>query len=98
MLWFALLRSPSLSLLILSNQPKNSKFIRADLVTTSALLSVEVLIGNYKNVTNGMTVDLTGITPDQYNTIKGAFQKAQYSSEWKIKVIYFAGKPEEKIK
>ena len=60
--------------------------------TTSALIVTEVLSGNYSNLTNGMTIDVTGTTKAQYSTIKSAFQEAVNSQKIKIK---FKGFPNE---
>ena len=73
--------------------PSKGDIQKADRITSSAILSMEALTGNYKNIKNKMIIDLTGTTVDQYNTIKAAFQKAKESSEGKVKEIYFTRKP-----
>jgi hypothetical protein len=52
--------------------------------------------GDYSLVKNGMTVDLTGTTQDQYNTIKAGYQKAiDASSKDNLNKVYFTGAPKQ---
>jgi hypothetical protein len=76
--------------------PSTADENKAVQLTSSALLSAEALSGDYSHIKNGMTIDLSGTTKDQYNTIKGAFQKAIDSSDKdNLKKVYFTGGPKQ---
>jgi hypothetical protein len=45
-------------------------------MTSSALIVGEVLSGDYSNLKDGMTINFTGTSKQQYIKIKAAFQKA----------------------
>jgi RHS repeat-associated protein len=60
--------------------------------TVSAVIVSEVLGGNYNNVKNGMTIDVTGTTAAQYNQIREGFQKAVDGTSNKVILV---GKPQE---
>jgi hypothetical protein len=76
--------------------PSKADAKQAENVAYNGILVSEVIGGNYANITNGMTIDLTGTTKNQYNTIKSAFQKAVDSnSKDNIQKVFFTGKPTE---
>jgi uncharacterized protein YjbJ (UPF0337 family) len=63
-------------------------------MTGSAIIVGEVLSGDYSNLKEGMTLNLSGTSKQQYAKIKAAFQKAvNASSTDNLTKIYFKGKP-----
>lgn len=60
-------------------------------VAKTGVIVAEVLAGIKEHVTDGMVVDLTGATKEQFNTIKSAFQSVINESAGKIKTIIFKG-------
>jgi len=75
--------------------PSNADKQLTEQRTFSALVTVEVLSGNYKNLKSGMTIDLSGTTAEQYGAIKSAYQNATSGMKDKNFKVYFTGKPKE---
>ena len=50
-------------------------------VTESALIITEVLSGNNSHLTQGLTLDVSGISQKQFNTIQGAINDALKSKD-----------------
>ncbi|WP_233268921.1 DUF6443 domain-containing protein [Mucilaginibacter lacusdianchii] len=67
---------------------------KAENLSASAILTAEVLGGDYSHLKNGVTIDLTGTTKEQYNMITGAYQNAVNASDKdNLKKVYFTGGP-----
>lgn len=73
--------------------PSNNDIGSTMHVTKSAIIAIEVLTGNYDNLTDGMTLDLTGTTLEQYNKIKTSVQEAVNGND-DLNNIILIGKPE----
>lgn len=71
--------------------PSSSDITKATQAAFNAVLVTEVLSGNYSNVKEGMTIDLTGTNTKQYNQITSAFENI-------AKKVSFTGKPKEEKK
>jgi RHS repeat-associated protein len=80
--------------LINDMSPSKQDITKAENAAFNSIIVAEVIGGDYRNVKNGMSVDLTGTTTGQYNQIKGAFQKAVNTND-KVSKIFLIGKPED---
>lgn len=60
--------------------PSIDDIVKSISVSYNAILVAEVLSGDYRNLQDGMRIDLSGTTTSQYNQIRGAFQKAVSAS------------------
>jgi RHS repeat-associated protein len=78
--------------------PSDADYAKAEDFTASALVVADVMGGHYGRLQDGMNINLTGTTMEQYNQITQRFQDAidSHSKAGKKMTVTFTGKPEEK--
>ena len=78
--------------------PSAGDAAKAQSAATNGVIVSEVLAGDYTHAKNGMTIDLTGTTSEQYKQVISAFINAANSSKEDDYKIYFTKDKDKKAK